>query len=171
MKIHFTTPLILFGVIFLILVNVVSVRAGNDDTSNHQNQTRPTVARPTSKPGSSHDNNSGGDAPIPPPLPTSTSTITPTVTQTMDLSFRNYFARNFAQGTPTFTAIPKIDRAPTRIVVTGTQPVSYSAPLQTITPMPGMYDMVMKGVILPVVIVAVIFLGIFVVRGLLLKRF
>lgn len=178
MKIRQIIPPLLVAVAFLLQLSAGSAQAGHYlSPYSPQTTPRPTIPKPTKAPTKAPtQSNRGGHLPtqilIPTrPGPTATPSITPTPTQTMDLSLNTFLANSYAKGTPTNTATPLIDQAPSQNAITATFAATYSASLRTITPMPGMYQAVTKGVIIPFVIVVFVLTGIISVRGFLRKRF
>ena len=169
MKIRLAIPLLLLAAAFLFQWTAAAAQAGNDFAPGPQNQPRPTPPRPpTAKPR--HYEPPPADTPTF-PAPTRTPTRTPTVTQTMDLSFDKFFTATYSTDTPTNTPVPVSNHDPEQITATNTLPVAYSGPVQTLTPVPDTFETVKNGIVIPVGIVVVIFMGILTLRGFLLRRF
>lgn len=176
MKNRLNIPLFLVAVVFLLLLSAGSAQAGHSlFRFSLQTTPRPTLPKPTKVPTEiKHGGGYKQPTPIQIPtkiLPTPTPSITPTPTQTLDLSLNTFLSGNLAIDTPTNTATPFIDHAPTQSAITAALQVTYSASQRTITPVPSTSNTVTKGVIIPFVFVVIILTGIFSIRELLRKRF
>jgi hypothetical protein len=169
MKIRLLIALLIGADAVLLQLNAAMALARQDLPLALQNQPRPTVPNPSS-PKSHRYEPPPENTPIPPPPPTHTPTQTPTITKTLDLSFNNFYANSFTTDVFTDTPEPLNENASVQVVMTKTRQVSYSAPVHNSTPIPAVFDTIKNGVIVPVGVMVILFMGFLLIKGLLLRR-